>query len=110
MTAEKIVSRATLSLPSAPESMIETINPNLDHRHRDGQQDRAEWLAELERQHFGVMDSRKHRRTQQYGGENQHHRMIGRNDIGEFQRQKAACKAWCDPGPGRDGGVLRDGH
>ncbi len=34
--------------------------PGFDHRHRDGEKDRAKRLAKLERKHFGVMDGGEH--------------------------------------------------
>ena len=44
---------------------------DFDHRHRDGEQDRAERLAELERQHLCVMDGREDRRAEEETGEDQ---------------------------------------
>ena len=44
---------------------------NLDHRHRDRKQDRAEWLAELQRQHLRVMDGREDRSAKKDAGENE---------------------------------------
>ena len=84
--------------------------PDLDHRHRDREQDRAERLAELERQQFRVMDGGEHRHTEQDARKNEDICRVGGDDMGEFQPQEAAGDKRDDPGPGRNGGMVRRRH
>jgi hypothetical protein len=81
---------------------------NFDHRHRDGEHDRAERLAELERQHLCVMDGREYGGAEEETGEDQDERGVGGNDMREFQRQQgtgtaqvqAGMEAWRGTGIG----------
>jgi hypothetical protein len=82
----------------------------LDHRHRDREQDRAERLAELERQHFRVMDGGEHRLAEQDARKNEDVCRIGGDDMGEFQPQEPARDKRDRPGPDRDGGMVRRRH
>ena len=84
--------------------------PGFDHRHRDREQDRAKRLAKLEREHLGVMDGGEHRRAKEETSENQDVRIVGRDDMEQFQRHKSAREQGHGPGPGRNGGVVRRGH
>ena len=56
------------------------------------------------------MDRREDRGAEKDTGEDQDRRCVRRDDTGEFQRQQAAREYWSDPGPGRNGAVLRTRH
>ncbi len=84
--------------------------PGLDHRHRDGEQDRAKGLPELEREHLGMMNGGEHGGAQEEAGETQHVRIVGRNDMKQLQRHKSAREQGDSPSPSRNGGVVRRRH
>ena len=83
---------------------------DLDHRHRDREQDRAERLAEFQREHLGMVDRREHRGAEQHAGEDQHRRRVGGDDMGEFEREQACRKDRGGPGPNRKRGVVVGRH
>jgi hypothetical protein len=110
ITAANTVSRATRSLPLGPGKHDRDDEPSLDHRHRDREKDRAKGLAKLERKHLGVMDGGEHRGAEEEAGENEHIRVVGRDDMEQLHRHKSAREQGYNPGPGRNGGVVRRRH
>ena len=84
--------------------------PGFDHRHRDREKDRAKRFAKLEREHLGVMDGGEHRRAEEETRENKDISIVGRDDMGQLQRQQSAREQRCSPGPGRNGGGARRRH
>ncbi len=84
--------------------------PGFDHRHRDREKDRAKRLAKLEREHFGVMDGGEHRSAEEETGENKQVRIVGRDDMEQFQRNESAREQRCSPSPGRNGDVAQGRH
>jgi hypothetical protein len=57
-----------------------------------------------------VMDSGEHRSVEEETGENKHIRIFGADDMDELQHHKSARKQRYDPGPGRNGGMVRRRH
>ena len=84
--------------------------PDLDHRHGDREQDRAERFAELQRQNLGVMDGREHRGAEKEARDNENIGRVGGDNMSEFQPQEAAGDKRDTPGPGRNGGMVRRRH
>ena len=61
----------------------------LDHRDGEGEQHRAERLADLQRDHLGVMDRREHRAEQQEAGERRHPGRLGGEDVLMLEREQS---------------------
>jgi hypothetical protein len=77
-----------------------------DHRHRDREKDRAERLAELERQHLGVMDRGGHGGSEENATEDKHEQASEGTISANFAVKSAAAskgtaqaqtgmEAWC---------------
>ena len=75
IAAANTVSRAEpRGFPGPPETMSVTMSPDLDDRHRDREQQRAERLADPVRHHLGVVHGGEHRAGEQQPGDDQHDR------------------------------------
>ena len=74
ITAANTVSRASVSLPLLSETISVTISADLDHRHRDGEHERAERLPDPVRHDLGEVDRRQHRGGEEDADDDQHER------------------------------------
>ena len=61
------------ALPASPTISV-TISADLDHRHRDGEHERAERLADAVRHHLGEVDRGQHRGGEEDADDDQHER------------------------------------
>ena len=70
---EHRVARQRRRVPCRADTISVTISADLDHRHRDGEHERAERLADPVRDDLGVVDRRQHRAGQEHADEREHH-------------------------------------
>ena len=86
MTAANTVSRASPALSGAAPEHHRDDQRHLDHRHGDGEHQRAERLADPVGHHLGVVDGREHGRDQDHRGDPGQHAARGRHGLGRQHR------------------------
>ena len=64
ITAANTVSRASVAVSEPPDTIKRDDQRDLDHRHRDGEDERPERLADSVSDDLGVMHGREHRADQ----------------------------------------------
>ena len=74
MTAANTVSRASVACPRRAATISVTIRADLDDRHRDGQDQRAEGLADAVRDDLGVVHGGQHGTDEEDGDHGGDHR------------------------------------